>query len=315
MDNSSKIYVAGHTGLVGSAIAKSLETRRFTDLIFKKSSELNLEIQSDVEAFFKKEKPEYVFLAAAKVGGIQANNTLRADFIYKNLQIQNNVIHYSWKYGAKKLLFLASNCIYPRESRQPMKEEYLLTGPLEATNEPFAVAKIAGIKMCESYNRQHGTNFISAVPANIYGPNDNFDLNNSHLIPAVISKFHNAKTRNDKFVTLWGTGKPRREGMFSEDAAEAFIFLMENYNSNEIINVGNGQDMDIKQIAKKIASVVGFKGDIEFDHSKPDGMERKLLDTSKLKKLGWEPKTAFDEGIKKTYQWFLKNENKFKAAH
>ena len=308
MDKNSKIYVAGHNGMVGSAIKRKLEEEGYRNLVFRSSSELDLENQKSTEEFFQIEKPEYVFIAAAKVGGIYANDTYRAEFIYKNLQIQNHLIHFSWKYGVKKLLFLASNCVYPKLSPQPMKEEYLLSGYLEPTNEPFAVAKIAGIKMCESYNRQYGTKFISAIPANLFGPNDDYDQLDSHLVAALIRKFHEAKISNADKVMLWGTGTPRREAMYVYDLADACLFLMQNYDSSEPINVGTGRDKTVKEIAELVKEVIGFNGGIIFDPKKPDGMMRKLLDVSKINKLGWKAKTDLKEGIKRAYEWFTKNE-------
>ena len=310
MDKNSKIYVAGHNGMVGSAIMRKLEEKGCKNLIFKSSSELDLENQKATEEFFQMEKPEYVFIAAAKVGGIYANNTYRAEFIYKNLQIQNNLIHYSWKFHTKKLLFLASNCVYPKDSPQPMKEEQLLSGYLEPTNEPYAIAKIAGIKMCESYNRQYGTSFISAIPANLFGPNDDYDQLNSHLIAALIRKFHEAKISGKDSVTIWGTGTPRREVMHVDDLAEACLFLMQNYDSSEPINVGTGKDKTVREIAELVKEVVGFRGEAVFDAKKPDGMMRKLLDVSRINRLGWKAKTDLKEGIKSAYGWFVKNESK-----
>lgn len=312
MDKNSKIYVAGHPGMVGSAIKRKLEKEGYTNLIFRTSSELNLEDQKATKEFFLKERPEYVFIAAAKVGGIYANMTYRAEFIYKNLEIQNNLIHFSWNSNVKKLLFLASSCIYPKLSPQPIKESYLLSGKLEPTNEPYAIAKIAGIKMCEFYNRQYGTNYISAAPTNLYGQNDNYDPLNSHLIAALIRRFHEAKINKKEEVVVWGTGTPRREVMYVEDLAEACIFLMQNYDSSEIINVGTGKDKTVKELTELIKEVVGFRGKIVFDTTKPDGMMRKLLDVSRINKLGWKAKTDLKEGIKSTYDWFIKNESKEK---
>jgi len=307
MNKKAKIYIAGHTGLVGSALKRCLENAGYKNLVFRTSSELDLRDQKTTEDFFKKEKPEYVFDAAAKVGGIYANNTYRAEFIYDNLQIQNNIINFSWKYEIKKLLFLGSNCIYPKNCIQPMKEEYLLTGPVEETNEPYAIAKIAGIKMCDSYNRQYKTNFISVIPATLFGPNDNFNPLNSHLVPALIKKFHEAKIKNEKEVVLWGTGTPRREIMYVDDVADVSIFLMEKYSLSNIINAGNGRDMSIKEIAKLIANVVGFEGNMEFDSKKLDGIKQKLLDSTNIHKLGWRPKVNIVDGLKRTYKWYLKN--------
>jgi GDP-L-fucose synthase len=361
MNPSSKIYVAGHTGLVGSAILQTLQSQGHNNLILRTHGELDLEMQKDVNDFFEKERPEYVFLAAAKVGGIYANNTYPADFIYNNLIIQANVIHSAYKYGVKKLLFLGSSCIYPRLAPQPMKEEYLLTGLLEPTNEPYALAKIAGIKMCQAYNRQYGTNFISVMPTNLYGPNDNYDLMDSHVLPVLIRKFHLAKClKNGNFKTIredlqrypvcnydvtqlkdeeiinllprfgikidssnnsslithhsslstaveiWGTGTPRRDFMYSLDMAEACIFLMENYNSSEIINIGTGEDITIRELATLISEVIGYKGEIRWDNTKPDGTPQKLLDVSRFHSMGWKHKTSLKDGLRLTYQDFLK---------
>ncbi len=317
MQKDSKIYIAGHRGLVGSAILRNLKQKGYTNLIYKTHIELDLMNQLAVEEFFNSEKPEYVILAAAKVGGIVANNTYRADFIYENLQIQNNVIHQSYLNGVKKLLFLGSTCIYPRNSPQPMKEEYLLTSELEYTNEPYAVAKIAGIKMCESYNLQYGTNFISVMPTNLYGPNDNFDLETSHVLPALLRKMHEAKINGDKEVEIWGSGKPRREFLYSEDMADACVFLLENrefqdtYTKGEIeirnthINIGTGVDISIRELAQTIKSIVGFKGLLYFNETKPDGTMIKLTDPSKLHILGWKHTMELEEGIKKMYEWYL----------
>jgi len=305
------IYVAGHSGLVGSAIARRLEQEGYSNLLLRSRSELDLISQASVEEFFKKEKPDYVFLAAAKVGGILANNNYPADFIYTNLMMQTNVIHSAYRYGVKKLLFLGSSCIYPKFAPQPLKEEYLLTGPLEPTNEPYAIAKIAGIKMCQSYNRQYCTNFISVMPTNLYGPNDNFELDTSHVLPALIRKFHEAKLNDAKSVTVWGSGSPYREFLYVDDLADACVFLMKNYNAHpesdlglSIINVGTGEDIMIKDLAWMIKGIVGFEGDIEWDGSKPDGTPRKLLDVNKINTLGWKTKTSLDEGIRKTYEWY-----------
>ncbi len=308
MNKSSKIYVAGHKGLVGSAIMRKLQADGYTNTITRTKNELDLIKQNDVEAFFAKERPEYVFLAAAKVGGIVANNTYPAEFIYSNLIIQTSIIHASYKYGIKKLLFLGSSCIYPKFAPQPIKEEYLLTGALEATNEPYAVAKIAGLIMCQSYNRQYGTNFISVMPTNLYGPNDNFDLNNSHALPALIRKFHEAKLELQQTcpqsITLWGTGSPRREFLYANDLACACLFLMQNYDGNEIVNIGTGKDITIKEVAEIIKDVIGYKGEVLWDETKPDGTPRKLLDVTKINELGWRSKTSLEEGIKKAYAWY-----------
>jgi len=373
MDKSSKIYIAGHTGLVGSAILRALQSQGYSNLVLRTHKELDLEIQKDVSEFFDCYRPEYVFLAAAKVGGIYANSTYPADFIYNNLIIQTCVLHSAYLYGVKKLLFLGSSCIYPRECPQPMKEEYLLTGELEPTNEPYAVAKIAGIKLCQAYNKQYGTNFISVMPTNLYGPNDNYDLMDSHVLPALIRKFHLAKLLSESkydeiikdlqiygnmldsllhssyfstnsnclrpsaysllidhlsqfgikvsdpsasnlkpsasnvLVDVWGTGAPRREFMYSDDMADACVFLMENYNGNEIINIGIGTDITIRELSEMVAEVVGFNGEILWDTTKPDGTPRKLLDVSGLHRLGWKHKTSFEDGIRLTYQDYLKN--------
>lgn len=346
IDKNSKIYVAGHRGLVGSAIVKNLESKGYSNLIYRTHKELDLTNQKAVEDFFEAEKPEYVILAAAKVGGIVANNTYRADFIYENLAIQNNVIHNAYKYGVQKLLFLGSTCIYPKNAPQPMPENCLLTSPLEYTNEPYAIAKIAGIKMCESYNIQYGTNFISVMPTNLYGPNDNFDLEKSHVLPALIRKIHCAKLLNEKkynevikdlststlneakeylskfgvnenSVEIWGTGKPRREFLYSEDMADACVFLLENRDfkdtyekgSKEIINthinIGTGKDISIKELAELIKEIIGFKGELIFNTEKPDGTMVKLTDSSKLHNLGWKHKVEIEEGIKTIYNWYL----------
>jgi GDP-L-fucose synthase len=307
MEKDSKIYIAGHRGLVGSAIWHRLETEGYNNLILKTSKELDLTRQIAVERFFKKEQPEYVFLAAAKVGGIYANNTYPAEFIYNNLAIQCNVIAAAYRFGVKKLLFLGSSCVYPRDCPQPMKEEYLLSGYLEPTNEPYAIAKIAGIKMCQSYNRQYGTNFISVMPTNLYGPRDNFDLKNSHVLPALIRKFHEAKLNKKESVEVWGTGTPRREFLYVEDLAEACVFLMENYNESAIINIGTGKDITIKELAETIKDIIEVESKIVWDTTKPDGMPQKLLDISKLTSLGWNAKTSLRGGIKMTYEWYLQN--------
>ncbi len=305
MEKNSKIYVAGHTGLVGSAIVRELKKQGYENLIFRTSKELDLRSQSDTLDFFKKEQPEYVFLAAAKVGGIGANDKYSADFIRDNLEIEDNVIDGSHQGGAKKLLFLGSSCIYPKLAPQPLKEEYLLTGPLEETNKAYAVAKIAGITMCQMYDKQYGTNFISAMPTNLYGPGDNFDLETSHVLPAMIRKFHEAKESGAKEVTLWGTGNPKREFLHVDDLASACVFLMEKYDSPEIINVGTGEDVSIMELADKVKKIIGCSGKIVWDSDKPDGTPRKLLDTSKINALGWRPLISMDEGIKSTYEWFL----------
>lgn len=301
MKQNAKIYVAGHMGLVGSAIVRKLRTSGYNNILLKTRKQVNLQRQAEVEFFFAHEKPDYVFLAAAKVGGIHANNTYPADFIYQNLMIQSNVIHASYMNQVKKLLFLGSSCIYPRECPQPMKEEYLLSSKLEPTNEPYAVAKIAGIKMCQSYNRQYGTNYISVMPTNLYGRGDNFDLQTSHVLAALLRKFHEAHGR----VEIWGTGTPRREFLHVDDLADACIFLMNCYDSSEIINIGTGKDIAIRELAKLIAQVVDFKGKMDFDTSKPDGTPRKLLDVSRISALNWHASISLQNGIESTYQWYL----------
>jgi len=302
MEKKSKIYVAGHRGLAGSAIVRKLKQEGFDNLLLRTSSELDLRNQQAVKEFFEQEKPEYVFLAAAKVGGINANNTYPADFIYDNLSIQNNVIHESYKSGVKKLLFLGSSCIYPKNSRQPVKEEYLLSGYLEPTNDAYAIAKIAGIKMCRAYHKQYGCNFISAMPTNLYGPGDNYDLKNSHVLPALLRKFHEAKVNEESTVTVWGSGKPQREFLHVDDLASASFFLMQNYNDPAIINIGTGKDVSIAEMAQMIKKITGYKGEIVFDTSMPDGTFRKLLDVSKLNSFGWRPTISFEEGVRKTYE-------------
>ena len=307
MQSSDKIYVAGHRGLVGSALMRRLEKGGYSNIVTRTHAELDLKDQRAVADFFAQEKPSHVFLAAAKVGGIVANNTYPADFIYQNLMIQINVIHAAFSNGAKKLLFLGSSCIYPKFAPQPMKEEHLLTGVLEPTNEPYAVAKIAGIKMCGAYNRQYGTNFMSVMPTNLYGLGDNYDLQNSHVMPALIRKMHEAKTRGDAQVSVWGSGTPRREFLYGDDMADACVFLMENRDAKdtgEFVNIGVGEDTTIRELAEQVAKVVGFHGELVFDSSKPDGTPQKLLDVTHLNKLGWRAKTAMDEGIGKAYQDF-----------
>lgn len=303
MEKSSKIYIAGHRGLVGSAIFRRLRTEGYSNIIVRTHDELDLKQQSGVEKFFQSERPEHVFLAAAKVGGIHANNTLPAEFIYDNLTIECNVINAAYLSGVKKLLFLGSSCIYPKFAPQPMKEEHLLTGALEPTNEPYAVAKIAGIKMCQSYNRQYGTCFISVMPTNLYGPGDNFDLETSHVLPALIRKFHEAKDNGEK-VVLWGTGSPLREFLHVDDMADACVFLMQSYSDSEIINVGTGKDISIRELAGIVRDTVGHSGIVEWDASKPDGTPRKLLDVSKLESLGWRAGISLRDGIQRTYDWF-----------
>ncbi|MDA6068809.1 GDP-L-fucose synthase [Flavobacterium sp. AC] len=301
MNLEDKIYIAGHRGMVGSAILRQLKAEGYTNFILKTSSELDLSNQQAVADFFLKEKPDYVFLAAAKVGGIIANNTYRGDFIYENLMIQNNVIHQSYVNEVKKLMFLGSSCIYPKMAPQPLKEEYMLTGELEPTNEPYAIAKIAGIKMCDAYRDQFGCNFISVMPTNLYGPNDNYDLKNSHVLPAMLRKFITAKRNNDSSVTIWGTGSPKREFLHADDLAEACVFLMENYNESGLVNIGVGEDISILDLAILVKKVVGFEGEILTDTTKPDGTPRKLMDVSKLSSFGWKAKTTLEEGIQKVY--------------
>lgn len=305
MNRQAKIYVAGHCGMVGSAIVRRLEADGYSNIVTQTHAEMDLTDQSAVAAFFQHEKPDYIFFAAAKVGGIQANNTYRAEFIYANLIMEANVIHAAWKAGVRRLLFLGSSCIYPRDCPQPIKEEYLLTGPLEQTNEPYAIAKIAGIKLCESYNRQYGTQYVSVMPTNLYGPNDNYDLNNSHVLPALIGKAHEAKVRGDKKLVVWGSGKPMREFLHVDDMADACVFLMEQGIADGIYNVGTGTDVTIRGLAETVMRVVGFEGEIEFDTSKPDGTPRKLLDVSRMASLGWRARIALVDGIKNTYSDFL----------
>lgn len=301
MNKEDKIYIAGHRGMVGSAILRALKAQGYTNFILKTSSELDLRNQQAVADFFAHEKPDYVFLAAAKVGGIIANNTFRGDFIYENLMIQNNVIHQAYVNGVKKLMFLGSSCIYPKMAPQPLKEDYLLTGLLEPTNEPYAIAKIAGIKMCDAYRSQFGCNFISVMPTNLYGPNDNYDLKNSHVLPAMLRKFITAKRNNDASVTIWGTGSPKREFLHADDLAEACLFLMENYNEEGLVNIGVGDDISILDLAHLVKKTVGFEGQILMDTTKPDGTPRKLMDVSKLNGLGWKAKITLEEGIRKVY--------------
>jgi len=302
MQKESKIYVAGHTGMVGSAIVRKLIKEGFTNLILKTSKELDLINQQAVISFFKHEQPDYVFLAAAKVGGIEANNTYRAQFLYENLQIQNNVVHQSYVHKVKKLLFLASSCIYPKLAPQPIKESYLLTGELEPTNEPYAIAKIAGVKLCENYNKQYGCNFISVMPTNLYGPNDTYDLNNSHVLPALLQKFHNAKIKNLKTVEIWGSGTPKREFLHVDDLATACYHLMQTYEGNVSVNIGTGIDLSIKELAELIKSNIGYEGTIVWNSSKPDGTPRKLLDVSLIHSLGWKHTIELENGIKEVYK-------------
>ena len=305
MEKSAKIYVAGHRGMVGSAIVRELNKLGFNNILTRTSAELDLRNQSAVESFYKEEKPEYVFISAAKVGGILANNTYRAEFLYDNLSIQNNLIHFAHVYGVKKLLFLGSSCIYPKLAPQPLKEDYLLSGLLEPTNEPYAIAKITGIKMCEAYWDQYGSKFISAMPTNMYGPNDNYHPDNSHVLPALIRKFHEAKTNGSDSVTVWGDGSPFREFLYADDLANALVYLMLNYNEKEFVNVGYGNEITIKDLALLIKKIIGFEGHLEFDTSKPNGTPRKLMDSSRLFATGWKPKTALEEGIALAYQDFL----------
>lgn len=305
MEKDSKIYVAGHRGMVGSAIVRKLRKEGYMNLLMAPSSELDLRDQMAVRKFFENEKPHYVFLAAARVGGIMANNTYRANFLYDNLMIQNNVIHHSWQNGVKKLLFLGSSCIYPKMAPQPLKEEYLLTGPLEYTNEPYAIAKIAGIEMCDAYRIQYGCNYISAMPTNLYGPHDNYDLNNSHVLPALLRKFHEAIQQEAQEVVVWGTGSPRREFLHVDDLADACFFLMQHYNEPGLVNVGVGSDISIKELALMIQEITGFEGNLVFDTSKPDGTPRKLMDVSKLKAFGWSATIPLKEGIEKVFQDYL----------
>ncbi|MFN3849214.1 MAG: GDP-L-fucose synthase family protein [Spirosomataceae bacterium] len=309
MEKSAKIYIAGHRGMVGSAILRKLQSEGFTNFVLRTSSELDLRNQQAVFDFLNTEKPEYVFLAAAKVGGIIANNTYRADFIYENLAIQNNIIHGSYQIGVKKLLFLGSSCIYPKFAPQPMSEDSLLTGVLEPTNEPYAIAKIAGIKMCEAYRSQYGCNFISVMPTNLYGPNDNYDLQNSHVLPAMIRKFHEAKIENKPSVELWGTGSPKREFLHADDLADACYYLMNNYDDSTLINIGTGEDVTIKELAETIQKIVGFEGEILWNTEKPDGTPRKLMDVSKLHSLGWKHKIQLEDGIRAVYEDYKQSKN------
>ncbi len=302
MIKGDKIYIAGHRGMVGSAILRGLYKKGYDNVIFRKSNELDLRNQSQVNDFFKKEKPTHVFLAAAKVGGILANNTYRGEFLYENLMIQNNVIHAAYQTGVKKLMFLGSSCIYPKLAPQPLKEEYLLTGLLESTNEPYAIAKIAGIKMCDAYRAQYGCNFISVMPTNLYGPNDNYDLQNSHVLPALIRKFLTAKKNNDPSVTMWGTGKPLREFLHADDLADACLYLMDNFNEEGLVNIGTGEDLPILELAQLVQKTVGYEGKIVLDTTKPDGTPRKLMDVSKLHNMGWKHQISLEEGIKKVVE-------------
>ena len=305
MDKAAKIYIAGHRGMVGSAITRRLTAAGYTNLVTRARSELDLTRQIEVLSFLERERPDYIFFAAARVGGIHANNTYRAEFIYQNLMMEANIVHAAWQAGVQRLLFLGSSCIYPRDCPQPMKEEYLLTGPLEQTNEPYAISKIAGIKLCESYNRQYGTQFVSAMPTNLYGPNDNYDLNNSHVLPALIRKAHEAKVRGHKELVVWGSGEPRREFLYVDDMAGACVFLMESGISDGLLNIGSGKDVTIRELAETVMSVVGFNGNIVFDVNKPDGTPRKLLDVERMRALGWQASIPLSDGIAIAYKDFL----------
>lgn len=307
MEKTAKVFVAGHRGLVGSAISRQLRSNGYERLLERTHAELDLTCQQAVDAFFQMERPEYVFLAAAKVGGILANNSYPADFIYQNLMMETNVIQAAYRSGVKKLLFLGSSCIYPRLCPQPIREEYLMTGPLEPTNEPYAMAKLAGISLCNAYRRQYGCNFISVMPANLYGPGDNFDLDNSHVLPALLRKFHEAKVKNHDSVTIWGSGAPRREFLFVDDLAEACVFLMQQYNEAGIVNIGTGQDQTIAELAAMVADALRYKGELVYDRTKPDGTPQKLLDVCKISALGWQAKTDLRQGLAKTYAWFVDN--------
>src|SRR6056297_1340777 len=309
METNAKIYVAGHTGLAGSALVRRLNALGYNNIITRPHDELDLTRQEAVASFFASEQPEYVILAAAKVGGIVANNTYPAEFIRDNLAIQTNVIHAAWLNNVRRLIFLGSSCIYLRDCPQPMRESHLLTGPLEPTNEPYAIAKIAGIKMCQSYNRQYGTRFFAVMPTNLYGPNDNFDLETSHVLPALIRKFHEAKVNNEDEVVIWGTGKPKREFLHVDDLADAVVYLMNNYGGEQFVNIGVGKDISIQELAELIKDIVEFEGKIVNDTSKPDGTPRKLLDVSRLSEIGWEAKIGLREGIKNTYEWYKENED------
>lgn len=311
MEKDAKIYVAGHRGLVGSALCRRLKKAGYTNVIYRTSADLDLRKQVEVESFFEVEKPDYVFLAAAKVGGIHANNTYSGEFIYDNLAIQTNVIHTAYMHDVKKLMFLGSSCIYPKFAPQPMREEYLLSGDLEPTNEPYAVAKIAGMKMCEYYNKQYGTDFLAVMPTNLYGPNDNFDLETSHVLPALIRKFHEAKEQGAPVVEIWGTGKPRREFLHVDDLADACVYLMGRYTHEEMgafVNIGTGKDVSIYELAQQIGEIIGYKGEITLNPEKPDGTPRKLLDISRLAELGWSDSISLWDGIAATYEWYKENE-------
>lgn len=310
MQANSKIYVAGHRGLVGSAIVRKLKAKGYNNILGRTSQELDLRDQSSVKQFFEEEQPKYVYLAAAKVGGILANSTYPAQFLYDNLMIQSNIIEAARNYGVKKLLFLGSTCIYPKLAPQPLKEEYLLTDELEPTNEPYAIAKIAGIKMCNAYNKQYGTNFMSVMPTNLYGPNDNFDLQNSHVLPAIMRKIHEAKTNGSETVTIWGSGTPLREFLHVDDLADACVYLMENHSAEEIgtfVNIGTGKEISIRELAEQLCSIIGFEGTLVYDSTKPDGTPRKITDVTKLKQLGWRYSIELEEGVRDTYQWYLEH--------
>jgi len=306
MQATDKIYIAGHRGMVGSAISRKLRKEGFTNLLTRTSAELDLKNQAAVQAFFAAERPDYVFLAAAKVGGIMANNVYRGEFLYDNLMIQNNTIDAAYRNGVKKLMFLGSSCIYPKLAPQPLKEDYLLTGLLEETNEPYAIAKIAGIKLCDAYRSQYGCNFISVMPTNLYGPNDNYDLNNSHVLPALIRKFHEAKKSSAPSVTIWGSGKPRREFLHADDLADACFYLMQNYNEPGLVNIGTGEDLEIGELALLIKKIVGYNGEIVHDTAKPDGTPRKLMDVSKLHSFGWKASIGLEDGIRRVYEEYKK---------
>jgi len=302
MEKNAKIYIAGHRGMVGSAILRKLQDEGYRQFVLRDSAQLDLRNQLEVSEFFRKEKPDYVFLAAAKVGGILANNTYRAEFLYDNLMIEANVIHSAWQHGVKKLMFLGSSCIYPKLAPQPLQEDSLLTGPLEPTNEPYAIAKIAGIKLCDAYRDQYGCNFVSVMPTNLYGPNDNYHPENSHVVPAMLRKFHEAKVRNEPFVTIWGTGTPRREFLHVDDLADACFYLMQHYNEPGLVNIGVGEDISILELAQIVARITGFAGEIRHDLSKPDGTPRKLMDVGKLHAMGWQARIGLEEGIARVYQ-------------
>ncbi|MCK9418600.1 MAG: GDP-L-fucose synthase [Nitrospirae bacterium] len=310
MNKTSKIFVAGHNGMVGSAIVRRLKTEGYGGIIGRTRKELDLLDQKAVASFFDQERPEYVFLAAAKVGGIRANTLYKADFIYENLEVQNNVIHAAWRSGVKKLLFLGSSCIYPRLCPQPIREDYFLSGPLEETNDAYAISKIAGIKMCQSFNAQYQTNFISVMPTNLYGPNDNFELQNSHVLPALIRKFHDAKIAGDREVVVWGTGSAKREFLHVDDLADAVVYLMSTYDGSDIVNIGTGEDLSIKELAELIKKLIGYDGAVTWDTSKPDGTPRKLLDVTRLHQLGWKHRYSLPEGLRMTIDWFVKNRGK-----